>query len=115
MTALGELYSLLVEEDMFFGLWRRRCALPETNAALSYEQNGYGQLCVGTTQGRRMVAALAAKSSGANEVMRRLGAWSCCPVVVAVVAGVQTVGQGARAVHRCTGEGTQWQPAVRGR
>ena len=45
LASLGELYSLLAEDDMFFGLWRRRCALPATNAALSYEQNGYGLPC----------------------------------------------------------------------
>ncbi|KDQ21071.1 hypothetical protein BOTBODRAFT_142417 [Botryobasidium botryosum FD-172 SS1] len=38
--ALAELYAELAEEDMFYGLWRRRSLYPETNAALSFEQNG---------------------------------------------------------------------------
>ncbi|KDN49215.1 hypothetical protein K437DRAFT_79486 [Tilletiaria anomala UBC 951] len=38
--ALAELYSELSEDDMFYGLWRRRCVYAETNAAISFEQNG---------------------------------------------------------------------------
>ena len=40
LDALSELYAGLQEEDMFYGLWRRRCQFVETNAALSCEQNG---------------------------------------------------------------------------
>ncbi len=40
LDALVEMYSALGEEDMFYGLWRRRCVLLETNAAMSFEQNG---------------------------------------------------------------------------
>ncbi|QPG74496.1 hypothetical protein FOA43_001826 [Brettanomyces nanus] len=38
--ALAEMYSNLQENDMFYGLWRRRAKYYETNAALSYEQIG---------------------------------------------------------------------------
>ncbi|AET37560.1 histone acetyltransferase TRA1 Ecym_1325 [Eremothecium cymbalariae DBVPG len=38
--ALLELYVCLQEEDMFYGLWRRRAKYTETNIALSYEQIG---------------------------------------------------------------------------
>lgn len=38
--ALVEMYSNLQEDDMFYGLWRRRSKYYETNAALSYEQIG---------------------------------------------------------------------------
>ncbi|TIC01039.1 hypothetical protein E3Q17_01964 [Wallemia mellicola] len=38
--ALAEIYADLAEEDMFYGLWRRRSGYQETNAALSYEQLG---------------------------------------------------------------------------
>jgi transformation/transcription domain-associated protein len=38
--ALVEMYSNLQEDDMFYGLWRRRSKYFETNAALSYEQVG---------------------------------------------------------------------------
>jgi transformation/transcription domain-associated protein len=40
MDALSELYELINENDMWYGLWRRRCIFPETNCALSFEQNG---------------------------------------------------------------------------
>lgn len=40
LDAMLELYALLGEEDLFYGTWRRRCQFVETNAALSYEQNG---------------------------------------------------------------------------
>ncbi|ROT39320.1 transcription-associated protein [Sodiomyces alkalinus F11] len=40
LDALVDLYATLQEDDMFYGTWRRRCQFVETNAALSYEQNG---------------------------------------------------------------------------
>lgn len=40
LDALVELYSGLQETDLFVGTWRRKCQFVETNAALSYEQNG---------------------------------------------------------------------------
>ena len=40
LDALVELYANLQEEDLFYGTWRRRCQYIDTNAALSYEQNG---------------------------------------------------------------------------
>lgn len=40
LDALTEMYVGLQEDDMFYGLWRRRCQFVETNSALSYEQNG---------------------------------------------------------------------------
>ncbi|RUP49800.1 hypothetical protein BC936DRAFT_141434 [Jimgerdemannia flammicorona] len=44
LDALGELYATLSEDDMFYGLWRRRCIYSETNVAISCEQNGmWGQ------------------------------------------------------------------------
>ncbi|GAA5832957.1 hypothetical protein JCM3766R1_000374 [Sporobolomyces carnicolor] len=40
MDALTELYAELSEEDLVYGLWRRRAAYNETNAAISWEQIG---------------------------------------------------------------------------
>ena len=40
LDALIEIYAGLQEDDLFYGTWRRRCKFVETNAALSYEQNG---------------------------------------------------------------------------
>lgn len=38
--SLAELYAELSEEDVFYGLWRRRSIYPETNAGISFEQVG---------------------------------------------------------------------------
>ena len=38
--SLADLYAELAEEDMFYGLWRRRCLHIETNIGLAYEQHG---------------------------------------------------------------------------
>lgn len=38
--ALAEIYSELSEDDMFYGLWRRRSLFNDTNVALSFEQAG---------------------------------------------------------------------------
>ncbi|CAI2169805.1 6786_t:CDS:10 [Funneliformis geosporum] len=40
LDALADLYSSLTEDDMYYGLWRRRCKFSETNTAVSYEQSG---------------------------------------------------------------------------
>jgi transformation/transcription domain-associated protein len=40
LDALSELYSDLGEQDIFDGLWKRRCTYSETNVAVSYEQGG---------------------------------------------------------------------------
>ena len=38
--SLADLYAELAEEDMFYGLWRRRSIRPETNNGLAFEQCG---------------------------------------------------------------------------
>ncbi|THH10763.1 hypothetical protein EW146_g8270 [Bondarzewia mesenterica] len=38
--SLAELYAELAEDDLFYGLWRRRCLHLDTNIGLSFEQNG---------------------------------------------------------------------------
>lgn len=38
--ALAEVYAELAEDDLFYGLWRRRCLYPDTNIALAFEQSG---------------------------------------------------------------------------
>jgi transformation/transcription domain-associated protein len=38
--SLAELYAELAEEDLFYGLWRRRCLHQDTNIAVAFEQNG---------------------------------------------------------------------------
>ncbi|XP_059386727.1 transformation/transcription domain-associated protein-like isoform X2 [Carassius carassius] len=41
LDSLAELYSLLQEEDMWAGLWQKRCKFPETCTAIAYEQHGF--------------------------------------------------------------------------
>ncbi|XP_016389185.1 transformation/transcription domain-associated protein [Sinocyclocheilus rhinocerous] len=41
LDSLAELYSLLQEEDMWAGLWQKRCKFPETSTAIAYEQHGF--------------------------------------------------------------------------
>ena len=38
--SLAELYAELAEDDVFYGLWRRRSLYPDTNVAIAYEQVG---------------------------------------------------------------------------
>ncbi|KIK68099.1 hypothetical protein GYMLUDRAFT_36928 [Collybiopsis luxurians FD-317 M1] len=40
LDSLADVYSELAEDDMFYGLWRRRSLQPETNNAIALEQNG---------------------------------------------------------------------------
>ncbi|KAF9075762.1 FAT domain-containing protein [Rhodocollybia butyracea] len=40
LDSLADVYSELAEDDMFYGLWRRRCLQPETNNAIALEQIG---------------------------------------------------------------------------
>uniref|UniRef100_A0A670YI66 Transformation/transcription domain associated protein n=1 Tax=Pseudonaja textilis TaxID=8673 RepID=A0A670YI66_PSETE len=41
LDSLAELYCLLQEEDMWAGLWQKRCKFPETATAIAYEQHGF--------------------------------------------------------------------------
>nr|XP_018666778.1 transformation/transcription domain-associated protein isoform X1 [Ciona intestinalis]XP_018666779.1 transformation/transcription domain-associated protein isoform X2 [Ciona intestinalis] len=41
LDALCDLYSLLREEDMWTGLWQKRCSFPDTAKAMAYEQQGF--------------------------------------------------------------------------
>jgi transformation/transcription domain-associated protein len=40
LDALAEMYAGLQDDDMFYGLWRRRSKYTETNSGLSFEQCG---------------------------------------------------------------------------
>lgn len=57
LDSLAELYSLLQEEDMWAGLWQKRCKYSETATAIAYEQHGFFEqvaavLCPVTWLGR---------------------------------------------------------------
>ncbi|KAG2042802.1 hypothetical protein BDR03DRAFT_1058663 [Suillus americanus] len=57
--SLADVYAELTEEDVFYGLWRRRCLHLETNMALSFEQNGMWEFASNCYEG----AMTKAKSS----------------------------------------------------
>jgi transformation/transcription domain-associated protein len=40
LDALAETFADLSEDDLLYGLWRRRCFFPDTACAISYEQAG---------------------------------------------------------------------------
>ncbi|XP_038044323.1 transformation/transcription domain-associated protein-like isoform X2 [Patiria miniata] len=41
LDSLSEIYERLQEEDMWAGLWQKRCKFPETATAIAYEQQGF--------------------------------------------------------------------------
>nr|XP_039255466.1 transformation/transcription domain-associated protein-like [Styela clava] len=41
LDSLCNLYSLLREEDMWAGLWQKRCKFPDTAKAIAFEQQGF--------------------------------------------------------------------------
>jgi transformation/transcription domain-associated protein len=57
--SLADVYAELTEEDVFYGLWRRRSLQLETNMALSFEQNGMWEFASNCYEG----AMTKAKSS----------------------------------------------------
>ena len=51
LDCLCELYSLLMEEDMFVGTWLKKAKQPETNTALAYMQHGFFEQAQTTFEG----------------------------------------------------------------
>ncbi|RUS77842.1 hypothetical protein EGW08_014394 [Elysia chlorotica] len=51
LDCLCELYSLLLEEDMFVGTWLKKAKYPETNTALAYMQHGFFEQAQTTFEG----------------------------------------------------------------
>ncbi|KAI9481535.1 MAG: hypothetical protein EXX96DRAFT_217391 [Benjaminiella poitrasii] len=58
LDSLAELYNTLNEDDMFYGLWRRRSVYSETNMTVSCEQNGMWQ------QAQQMYESIQLKARG---------------------------------------------------
>ncbi|TFK56003.1 FAT-domain-containing protein [Heliocybe sulcata] len=62
LDSLSEVAAELCEDDVFYGVWRRRAPLPETNIALAFEQNGMWEqasIMYETAQGKTRAGALA--------------------------------------------------------
>ncbi|KAI8515281.1 hypothetical protein Bbelb_060940, partial [Branchiostoma belcheri] len=65
LDMLSELYSLLREEDMWAGLWQKRCKFPETATAIAYEQQGFFEQAQTTYEGAMTKARQDHNSSSA--------------------------------------------------
>lgn len=51
LDSLAEIYAELAEDDLLYGLWRRRALHPETNAGVGFEQNGMWEQAATTYEG----------------------------------------------------------------
>ena len=78
MDALLETYSALQEEDLFYGAWRRRCKFVETNAALSYEQNGMWSKAQSLYENAQIKARTSALPFSQGEYMLWEDHWVLC-------------------------------------
>ena len=53
LDSLAEIYERLQEEDMWAGLWQKRCKFPETSTAIAYEQQGFYEQAQAVYEGVR--------------------------------------------------------------
>lgn len=78
LDALVEVYAGLQEDDFFYGIWRRRCKYVETNAALSYEQNGMWDKAQGLYETAQIKARTGAMPYSQGEYMLWEDHWVLC-------------------------------------
>ncbi|KAK5239251.1 transcription-associated protein 1, partial [Cryomyces antarcticus] len=78
LDALVEIYANLQEEDLFYGTWRRRCQFIETNAALSYEQNGMWDKAQSMYEAAQIKARTGALPFSQGEYMLWEDHWVLC-------------------------------------
>ncbi|KAI9850594.1 MAG: hypothetical protein M1838_005379 [Thelocarpon superellum] len=78
LDALVEVYAGLQEDDLFYGTWRRRCQFVETNAALSYEQQGVWDKAQGLYETAQMKARSGAIPFAQGEYMLWEDHWVRC-------------------------------------
>jgi transformation/transcription domain-associated protein len=78
LDALVEVYAGLQEDDFFYGIWRRRCKFVETNAALSYEQNGMWAEAQGLYENAQIKARTGAVPYSQGEYMLWEDHWVLC-------------------------------------
>lgn len=77
LDSLGELYSLLCEEDLWAGLWQKHAHYKETNVAIAFEQHGFYDKA--QTAYEAAMAKLKADSSTSpspNHTEREIMLWS---------------------------------------
>ncbi|KAK4622341.1 Transcription-associated protein 1 [Fulvia fulva] len=78
LDALVETYASLEESDLFYGTWRRRAAYVETNAALSYEQNGIWDKAQAMYEQAQVKARTGTLPYSAGEYMLWEDQWVLC-------------------------------------
>lgn len=78
LDALVEIYAGLQEDDFFYGTWRRRCKFVETNAALSFEQNGMWDKAQGLYEAAQIKARTGAMPYSQGEYMLWEDHWVLC-------------------------------------
>lgn len=78
LDALVEIYGGLLEEDFFYGTWRRRCKFVETNAGLSYEQNGMWDKAQQLYEAAQIKARTGAVPYQESEYMLWEDHWALC-------------------------------------
>ena len=78
LDALVEVYAGLQEDDFFYGTWRRRCKFVETNAALSYEQNGMWDKALSLYEAAQIKARTGSVPYSQGEYMLWEDHWVLC-------------------------------------
>ena len=78
LDALVETYAGLQEEDLFYGAWRRRAKFVESNAALSYEQNGMWAKAQSLYESAQIKARTSALPFSQGEYMLWEDHWVLC-------------------------------------
>ena len=78
MDALAEVYAQLSEDDLFYGLWRRRAQFLTTNTALSYEQIGHWERAQRTFESATFKARTAEIPFQQSEYMLWEDHWVIC-------------------------------------
>ncbi|CAI5760679.1 unnamed protein product [Candida verbasci] len=76
--ALAKLYAALKEDDMFYGLWRRRAKYAETISALSYEQIGLWDKALQLYENAQIKARSGALPYGESEYALWEDHWILC-------------------------------------
>ncbi|KAB8360902.1 hypothetical protein FH972_024635 [Carpinus fangiana] len=76
--ALAEVYASLQEDDLFYGLWRRRSQFLDTNTAMSYEQHGDWERAQRSIEAATFKARTGAAPFSQSEYMLWEDHWVMC-------------------------------------
>lgn len=76
MDSLGELYSLLCEEDLWAGLWQKHGHYKETNIAIAFEQHGFYEKAQTAYEAAMTKFKTDSSSSTLSHIEREIMLWS---------------------------------------